>query len=57
MPTNEAAVAVTNLREIQFPVSSETTSPTLNLSGALYCSGGALLYKGSAGTLTTLGAA
>ena len=37
----------------------DTTSfdPTLSASGALFVSGGALVYKGSSGTTTVLGVA
>ena len=34
----------------------DNTNPTINLSGAMFISGGALFYKGFAGTITQLGA-
>jgi len=55
MAYNEDPQVLLNVERLQFP--NLTTVPTLNLSGAIYVSGGALSYKGSTGTITQLAVA
>lgn len=56
MTENEQPSPTTNLKFLEF-VNGQESSYTPALSGALYLSGGALIYVGSAGTITQLGAA
>lgn len=45
--------------DVVISIANAATVPTTNPSGGgiLYCQGGALKYRGSSGTVTTLGAA
>ena len=56
MAENEFPEKISNFTKLNIAENDDTT-PTVTLSGAVFSSGGALFYKGFAGTYTELGAA
>lgn len=56
MGANEGATDIYNLKQLQIAEGTDAlkASPTINLSGSVYISGGALCFKGLDGTITPL---
>jgi len=56
MAENESVTGIFNVMKLNMPDESNKT-PTINLSGAIFISGGALWYKGFGGTYTEVAGA